>query len=784
MLKNYLKIAFRNILRNKFYSFINIAGLAIGMAASILILLWVANQLSYNKFNKNLDRIFLVPQTQHYQTIGDFTVEPPPMPLAQALKDQYPEVEYSTRYEHYLGKRVLGRGNKFFDEGINFADSSFFKIFTFQFVAGDPSTALTAPNSIVLTKETAMKFFGDENPVGRELIMNGKVDLKVTGVVEDVPKNSDLQFDCIASTEVLKTYGIDFSAWNNNTITTFVLLRNAGQAGELSNKISGLLKKMERNNDRTTGTLFLFPFKSFHLYSINGKGGRINDVILFSIVAFFILVIACINFVNMATARSARRAAEVGVKKAVGATRFQIARQFLGESILLTLISLGFSLVIVELMIPYFNTMAGSFLKLSDIDFTSLISILSITLLTGILAGIYPSLFLSSLEPASILRTKASATSGRFSLRRVLVVLQFAISIALIISTSVVYLQMKYVFNKNIGISTKNVVYFGLTPGIRSEIDRLKSELKANPNVISSSVSEGLPIMIGSNGGGWNWEGMPANQTALVSFTRGDYDYLKTFDISLDKGRFFSKEHPADDSEAVVINESFAKLIGKKSPVGMQLKWGDTPFRVIGVVKDFNFLPLNRIVGPLAIFYTSQSQFMSVKVNSDDLPSTLGFIEKTCKGMDQGFVFDYHFLDKTFEEMYTSQQRLGKIFGAFALLAVIIACLGLFGLSSFAAESRRKEVGIRKVLGASVTGVTYLLSRELIGLVLVGNIVAWPLAYYFMNRWLQTFAYRISMNIWVFLFAALAALVIAAITTSFQAVKAATANPTESLRYE
>ena len=749
------------------------------MAACILILLWVTNELSFNKFNKNLNRIFLVPQTQHYQTIGDFTVEPTPFPLARALKDDYPEVEYATRYEHFFGEQTIGRDNRFFKEQINFADSSFFKIFTFQFLGGDPNSALKDPNSIVLTKAAAEKLFGDSDPIGQRLTMNGKVDLKVTAVIKDLPKNSDLQFDGIVPVdEFLKEYGFDGTSWNNNTITTYIMLRNQNQARELTKKIPGLLVK--HDNDPTTGRLFLFPFKNFHLYSINGKGGRINDVILFSIVAFFVLIIACVNFVNMSTAR----ATEVGVKKVIGATRFQIGKQFLGESILLTLISLAVSLVLVELLIPYFNAMAGSFLRLGEIDLASVVLILSVTLLTGMLAGIYPSLYLSSLSPASVLRARKTATTGGFSLRRILVVLQFAISIALIISTSVVYLQMKYVFDKNIGVSTRNVVYFGLTPILQNEVSRLKDELAANPNILSSSTSRSLPIMVGSNAGGWNWEGMPANQTSLVSFTSGDFNYLKTFDISLKEGRFFSKSHPSDDSDGVVINDNFARLIGKKSIVGMHLKWGSTPYRVIGVVKDFNYLPLNRPIGPLAIFYSPQEQLMSVKVNGADLPATLRFIDKTCKTIDPGFVFGYHFLDRTFEKMYTSQQRLEKIFGAFAALAIIIACLGLFGLSSFAAEARTKEVGVRKVLGASVSGITFLLSRELIALVLVGNVVAWPAAYYFMNKWLQTFAYRINMNVWMFLFAAFVALVIAFVTTCYHAIKAATANPVEALRYE
>ncbi|MDG6998604.1 MAG: ABC transporter permease [Nitrososphaerota archaeon] len=781
MLKNYLKIAFRNILRNKVYSFLNIAGLAIGMAACIMILLWVTNQLSYNKFNKNLDRIFVIPQTQHYQTIGDFTVLRTPMPLAQTLKDEYPEVEYSTRYESFFGNQVLGRDNKFFNETVNFADSSFFKIFSFKFIEGNPNTALTAPNSIVITKETASKFFGKVNPIGRELIMDGKADLKITGVIDDVPKNSDLQFDGIVPTDLLKTYGIDFSSWNNNMIITYVLLRDSKQAGELSKKIAGLLLK--HDNDPTTGKLFLFPFKDFHLYSYTGKGGRIEDVILFSIVAFFILIIACINFVNMATARSARRATEVGVKKVIGATRFQIGKQFLGESIILTLMSLSFGMVIVEVMIPYFNTMAGSFLKIGEMGLASVLSILSVTLLTGILSGIYPSIFLSSLSPATALKTKKLPTTGKFFLRRILVLLQFTISIALIISTTVVYLQMKYVFNKDIGVDTKNVVYFGLTPSLEKSVNIPKNDLRSDPNILSASSSRDLPIMVGSNGSGWSWQGMPAGQTSLVSFTYGDYDYLQTFDIGLKKGRFFSRDHPAD-SQAVVINESFAKLIGNRFALGMDLKSGDTPFKVVGVVNDFNYLPLNRRIGPLVIFYRDQSRLMSVKVNGANLPSTLSFIERACKSIDPGFVFDYHFLDKTFKERYTSQQRLAKIFGAFAVLAIIIACLGLFGLSSFAAEARTKEVGVRKVLGASVSGITYLLSRELIALVLIGNVVAWPVAYYFMNKWLQTFAYRIGMSVWIFIFAAAIALLIAAATTSYQSIKAATANPVRALRYE
>ncbi len=779
MLKNYVKIAFRNLLRNRLYSVINIAGLAVGMAATILILLWVTNELSFNKFNKNLDRIYVVPQTQHYQTIGDFTVLPTPLPLAQTLKQEYPEIEHATRYGT-LGSVTLTRNNINFSEQIGVADSTFFKIFSFPFLEGDPGTALVSPNSIVVTEETANKLFGNANPIGNTLRLDGRLDLKVTGVIADVPKNSDLQFDGLVSTDLLKNFGVSFTSWNNNSIWTFLLLRSPSQAAWLSNKIAGLLKK--HDNDPTTGKLFLYPFKDFHLYSYTGKGGRIQDVILFSMVALLILLIASINFMNLATARSARRATEVGVKKVVGATRFQIAKQFFGESILMALVSLGLALAIVEMFLPYFNQMTDKSLKLGQMDLISFLLILGLTIFTGILAGIYPSIFLSSFKPVSMLKKTGSEISGRFSMRRILVVLQFAISITLIIGTSIVYFQLQYLHNKNVGLKLNNVVYFPVTEKLLKHTNQLENELKSDPHVLGITSSRDIPIMIGSNGGGWSWEGMPADQSALVSFTYGDYGYLKTFDMSLKTGRFFSPKHPGDDSTGVVINESFAKLIGRKAIVGMTLNW-DHPYTVIGVVKDFNFEDLHEAVGPLAIFYTSGARFMCVKVN-DNLPATLSFIGRTCKEIDPGFAFNYHFLDKTFEQMYVSEQRLGSIVGAFSLLAVIIACLGLFGLSSFSAEVKRKEIGVRKVLGASVPNIMYLMSRELVSWVVIANVVAWPAAYYFMNKWLQTFAYRINMSLWIFVSAAVLALIIAAITTGYQALKAANADPVKSLRYE
>ena len=782
MLKSYFKIAIRNIFKNKLYSFVNIAGLAIGMAACILILLWVTDEMNFNSFNKNLDKIFAVPQTQHYQTIGDFTVLNTPLGLAKVLKEEYPEIDQIARYAPYMGNALISYKDKSFSEQSTFVDPSFLKMFTFDLIEGDKNTALNDPHSILLTEDMAKKYFGNEDPVGKILRFNNKVDVKVTGVLKNVPHNSDLNFNYLCPINLLKDFGVDVNQWGNNNLFTFVILKDASQYKALSAKIKDRLKT--QYGDPTAGKLFLFPFKDYHLYSITGSGGRIKDVMIFSIIALFILIIACINFMNLATARSAKRATEVGIKKVIGATRSQIARQFFGESILLTFISLIFSLLIAELLLTFFNEIARKHLEFNNLPFSTIILILGITLFTGILSGLYPSFFLSSFKPAKILKGASGVDRHRFSMRKILVVIQFAISIALIIGTSVVYLQLKYMQNKDLGFDKENIIYFPTDDTLNNNLETLKNSLKDNRNILSVSAASNLPFSVYTNGGGWKWKGMDPKRDELISMFYGDYDLLKTFGIKLKEGRFYSKQFPADDSLSIVINESFERMMGVKSAVGENIDRGNNRWTVIGVVKDFNFTRLQNKIGPLVIWPNRNPHDIFIKTKNEDLPATISYIKDVCRKIDPNYSFDYHFVDQTYEESFKSEARMGKLMNSFAILAIIISCLGLFGLASYIAELKTKEIGIRKVLGASVSSIVYNLSKEFITWVFISNIIAWPLAYYFMHKWLEDYAFRISFPFWILLASGILAMLIALITVSSQAIRAANSDPVKSLRYE
>jgi len=781
MFSNYVKVAVRNLLRYKGYSLITIVGLAIGMASSILILLWVLDELSYNSFNENIDRVCLVPQVQHYETTGDFPVSPTPMALAEALKADVPGIQSSTRYEPWLGTRTIVRGKKSFDAEIHFADPSFFDIFTFHFIRGNRKTALDDPHSIVLTVSSAKRMFGEEDPLGKTVTMDNKVSLTVTGILEDVPHNSDIRFEGLAPTSLLKEYHVDTAGWGSNMIMTYVLLRDPRQMNELSASIKDFMKK-KAGPER--GTLFLFPLSDLHLYSIKGSGGRINQLIIFSIVAFFTLFIACINFVNLATARSTRRSVEVGVRKVVGASRRQLAIQFFTESAVLMFISLALALLVVEIFLPYFNGIADKNLRLQDVGLESVLLIVGLVTVTGLFAGMYPALFLSAFKPTSLVKKMAAGKPRVFSLRTSLVVLQFAISISLIVGTLIINSQLKFIENKDIGIQRSNVLYFSLTDNLRSHIDNVKTELLRNPDILSVSATSNLPLFIYSNGGGWSWAGKPPDRNELVSVTSVDDDYLSTFGIKLKEGRFYSKDRPGDGSSSIVINERFAKLMGDGSAVGKEVTRGDYSATVVGVVKDFNFINLHNEIGPLAILLNKNWNVLSLRVAGNKLDGTIAYIRRVVQAADPSFVFQYQWLDQSYREMYTDEQRLEDMINSFALLAILISCLGLYGVTLHAVETRTKEIGIRKVCGASAREIIVMLSGESLRWMVLANAIAWPVAYYFMHNWLQKFAYRTDPGIDVFLLAGGITLAIALLTIGYQALRAAMSNPVEALRYE
>lgn len=782
MVKNFIKVAFRNMLKQKSYSFLNIAGLATGMAACILILLWVTDEFSFNKFHENLDQIYLVAQTQHYGAKGDFTVSPTPAPLAPALEEEYPEIELATRYSPYLGESYIQYNDKLFKERLDVADQQFLDIFTLNFLYGDPSTALIEPYNLIISESTANKFFGGQNPLGESMIIDKKISFKVTGVFEDLPSNSNIQIRVLTNYISLKDIGFNLENWSSNQLFTYVLLNRNASPAEVSKKIEGRLQ--QEINTATAGDLFLFPFKDYHLYSLSGEGGRIESVVIFSIIAGFILLIACVNFMNLATARSAKRSMEVGIKKVVGATRIDVGRQFLGEAFIYTFLALILALILVNFTLPYFNGISGKELSLSKLTAAVLWIFAGITMLTAIISGLYPALYLSSIRPVSVLKGSKFGGKGNTTLRKVLVVFQFAITISLIIATTIVYFQLEHMRSKDIGLRKDNIVYFELDNETRPQAEALKNELISRPNIKSATLLSHVPIRVFVNGGGFEWRGKDPEMDELVTFLGTDYDFAETFEVELLAGRYFSREHPSDESNSMVINETFAELTGLDPIVGEIISRGNNKFTVIGVVKDFNYTSVRGEIGPLSINLTRYPQYVFMTVAGHELEKTISDIEDVYKRFNKNTALEYSFLDETFEGTFRSEQRQGKIFNSFAVLAIIISCFGLLGLISFVAEQKRKEIGIRKVLGAKVSSIVFNLIKEFLAWVLLANLIAWPVAYYVMKNWLSGYAYRIEIEPWFFIAAALLAIVIAVFTTGYQAIKAALTDPVRTLKYE
>ncbi|RMD98911.1 MAG: FtsX-like permease family protein [Calditrichaeota bacterium] len=782
MFKSYINIAFRLMRKNKMYSLINIFGFAMGMAACVLILLWVLDELSYNHFHKNLERIFLVAQTQHYKTTGDFTVSPTPPALAPALKSEYPEISLVTRYTPYMGQSLVSYGNKKFNERIDFADPDFLRIFTFPFVKGDPGAALAEPYSVVITQKIAEKYFGDEDPIGKVFRVDGQLDFKVTGVLQNIPENSDIRFTFLASFETLHILGFNTSTWGSNSLFTYVLLKKGVSHEAVSGKIRDRIQKEIQVS--TKPELFLFPFKKYHLYALSGHGGPIENVILFSIIAGFILLIACVNFINLTTARAAKRFKEVAIQKIVGATRSHLATKFFAESLLLAIIAAGFAMLLVELVLPVFNDVSGKMFTFATIGNRLVFLVVSTALFAGLVSGFYPALSVSTFQPLEILKPMSKIATKKFTSRRILVIFQFTISISLIIATTIVFRQLQFMRNKKLGLDKDNMVYFEVDGAIQNKVPAIKHELLQNRDIIDVCGTSHIPLSVYSNGGGWSWEGKDPQQDELITFLGADYDFLKTFEVKLNDGRFFSRQFGADSANTVVINQTFADLIGGQSAVGKSLFDGDQRYTIIGVVNNFNFTRVQNEIGPLLIYLIESPRYLFMKIRHENLASTLDYVKKVYKKFNPGYPVEYHFLDETYERMFVSEKRLSKIFGAFTVLAIVISCLGIFGLAAFVAEQKTKEIGIRKVLGASVSHIMMMLSQEFIRNILLANILSWPLAYYLMNKWLQNFAYRISIEWWVLALAGGLALVVALLTVSTQAIKAASANPVESLRYE
>jgi len=798
MLKNYIKIALVNLKKHKAFSFINIFGLAIGIACCILITTYVFHELSYDKYHKKADRIYRL--RSDLKISGDHLKIPKSsFPMGEHLVENYPEVLDMVRFRGPMRLPVRNREKMFYLDRFFFVDNSVFEIFDFPLIKGNPQTALKTASTCVITEDTAKKCFGAEDPIGKVLKVNNNWDLTVTGVAKKVPRNSHFGFDMLCS---LETYAQenkwDMQQWISINNYTYILLQEGYDYRQLEQKFPAMIdKNMGRMLKYVKGeyVLTLQPLTSIHLHSnlmqeIAGNS-NIVYVYIFSVIALFILAIACINFMNLSTARSANRAREVGLRKVLGANRAKIIKQFLTESVFTSLISLVIALFLFELALPFFRSLSGVELNINYSGNPWLIpSLIGLAVFVGLIAGSYPAFFLSSFQPVRVLKGLFKSGTGNSRFRSILVITQFAISVSLIVGTIIVFNQLNYMKNKRLGFQKEQVIVIPISD--KSTLDSLRSiraELSRHNGIRSVAAASHVPGQT-TYYNPFIPEGFSLGEMQYMGQLYIDHEFIPTMGIEMAAGRNFSADLQTDFQQSCIINETAAKKFGWDNPVGKTIhelrqsgkKEGRT---VIGVVKDFHFESLHKQISPLFIGYTSHAiNSLSIRITSENIPKTITFLKDKIGQFDPHRPFEYAFLDESFDAQYRAEERLGRVFSYFSILAIFIACLGLFGLASFTAEQRTKEIGIRKVLGASVSGIVVLLSKEFTKWILIANAIAWPIAYFALNEWLQSFAYRTNITVITFIFAAAISFMIALLTVTYQALKAATANPVKSLRYE
>jgi putative ABC transport system permease protein len=787
MLRNYLTTALRNLLRQKFFSLINILGLAIGLATSILILLWVQDELRFDAYHANADHLYRVTST--WEINGEkYPVATNPAPLATTLQNDIPEISYATRFA-FTGQKLFQYGDQTIGEKDGaYADPAFLQMFTLPLISGDPQTALNNPSSILLSKKLAEKYFGSPaEALGKIIRVDNQYSLAVTGVFNPVPANSHLRFEYLIPFVFQKELGVQLDDnWSDYNYFTYLQLDKQAHTPGVESKVE---KVLQATDPETKVRLYLQPLRRIHLHShfqgdIGGHGD-VQYVYIFSAVALFVLLIACINYMNLATARSARRAQEVGLRKVVGASRGQLITQFMGESVLLTGVSLLVSLLLVWLLLPLYNELSGKTFTFGTASAGILLGLFGIILFTGLLAGSYPAFLLSSFQPVKVLKGKTIAGSRSSALlRRGLVTLQFALSIVLIISTLIIYSQMQYIRSKKLGYSSDNVMILNMRGNILRSYESLRSELLQIPGVTAVTSASQDVSEVSSSTSGASWDGKDPDVSVLFNQLSVDRDFIQTFSIPMTEGRAFSRDL-ATDSAAFIINEAAVKQMGVPNPVGLRFSAHGVTGTIVGVAQNFHFRSLHEKIEPLLMFVSPnwRSQIY-LKISSDNIPGTIAATGNVWKKFESAHAFEYRFLDQNFERMYRAERRAGTLFNCFAGIAIFISCLGLFGLAAYTAEQRSREIAIRKVLGASQWNLIALLSREFTRLVLLAFIIAVPVAWIIMHQWLDNFAYRVDVGVQVFLLAGVLALVIAWCTVGYQSIKATLANPVDRLRSE
>ncbi len=786
MLKNYIKIAFRNLFRNKGFSLINIGGLAIGMASAILILLWVQNEISYDRFHEKNSRLYEVWENN----ISDGALQTglaTPQLMGPALKNDYPEIESTARIS-WDQSILFGYGDKHIKATGTWADPSFLTMFSFPLLMGDAKTALNDPHSLVITEKLSKKLFGDENPIGKVVKFDNSENFIVTGLLKDLPNNTDFDFEFLESATFMESKGYMDADWTDVSIRTFVLLKPNTRLAEVNSKIKNIVLKY--SGGRSKDESFLYPVSRLRLYSkfVEGKpnGGRVETVRLFTLIALFILLIACINFMNLSTARSEKRAKEVGIRKVAGALKKSLVAQFLIESIIISAIAGVFALIIVQLSLPSFNQLTQKQLYIDYTNFYFWLISIGFVLFTGLLAGSYPAFFLSNFKPVAVLKGTFKKVNALVTPRKILVVSQFTFAIILVISTLIIVQQIKYAQERNAGYDKNNLAYIFIEGDIPKNYHLIKNDLMNSGTAIAVSQTMAPLTQSWSSGMSLNWQGKDPNTRPTFDRSTTDGGIVKTAGLELVQGRDIDINKYPTDSTACIINESAAKLMNFKNPIGQLVFDDPINWHIVGVIKDFILQSPYDKTRPI-IFKGPRygSNVMNIKFNNKyTTAQNLASTEKILKKYNPAYPFEYHFIDEEYAKKFSDQQLIGTLAGLFAGLTIFISCLGLFGLATYMAESRIKEVGVRKILGASVSNIAALLSKDFVTLVIISIFIASPIAWYFMKQWLISFDYRIQISWYVFALAGFTAIIIAIVTVSFQAIKAAIANPVKSLRTE
>lgn len=792
MFGNYFKIAWRSLIRNKAFSFINIFGLALGLTCSILITLWVNDEYRVDKFHTNGDYLFQVYERQYYDGKINAGYSTQGL-LADELKKNVPEVLYASAMDGAAApgaSSTFEAGSKINKMDGYFAGSDFFSMFSYPLLKGKADGALSSPSAVAISRRMANMFFGDAaNAIGKTIRYENKEDLEVTAVFEDLPANSSMQFDFVRSWIAYVRDNAWVQNWGNTSPSTYIQLRKDADPQKVEAKIKDFIYNYRQKDpaSRTELALQSYPDKYLHSNFSDGQinGGRIEYVHLFTLVAIFTLLIACINFMNLATAQSGKRAKEVGLRKVIGAVRSSLIGQFIGEAVLLTLFSIFIAILLVALLLPAFNSVTGKQLSL-PFNYPAFWAILvGLVVVTGLVAGSYPAIFLSSMNPVQVFKSGIKAGWGAVFFRKVLVVFQFSLSVLLIIGMIVIYRQMNYIQSRNLGYDRDNLIYVPIEGDLVKNYGVFKDKAASVPGIVNISKMRNSPTIIEHHTGSIYWKGKDPNLE--VSFADGvvGYDFVKTMKLEMASGRDFAKDF-SSDSTAYIINETAVKKIGYQDPVGQTIKWGNHPGTIIGVVKDFHFNSLHQTIDPLIMRLDDNWSWgtILVRVQAGKTKEVLTQLEKICKELNPKFPFAYQFSDLEYARLYKSEQVVSKLSGFFAFLAIFISCLGLFGLATFTAAQRTKEIGVRKVLGASVAHIAGMLSGDFLKLVGIAFIIAFPVAWLMMNNWLQNFAYKINIEWWMFAVAGVATVCIALLTISYQSIKAALSNPVKSLRTE